>query len=200
MLAGLTVGVSGASAQSLLGAIEAHLTAGASATCPTTTLSEPFLTWGDENSYSLVPGGSFEGSSSEWTLSGGAKQAPGSETFAATGALGSSSLALPARASAQSPFVCISSVEGAFRFFARSEASASLVTAEVVYKTSLGNIVVPVGIVAAKSGWAPSPKFTTIAGLGTAIAGGTVQMALRFTAISGAARIDDVFIDPRMRK
>ena len=40
--------------------------------CDNATLTQPFLPWGDSNSYKLVPGGDFEGSMSGWTLSGGA--------------------------------------------------------------------------------------------------------------------------------
>ena len=29
--------------------------------------------------------------------------------------------------------------------------------------------------------------------------GGTVPMAVRFTALTGSSQIDDVFVDPRMR-
>jgi|GEM_PF-726187 hypothetical protein len=197
-IASLFAGVAPASATTLAASIEAHLQAGATATCPAQTLSEPFLKWGDEGSYGLAPGGSFEGSTSEWALSGAAKLAAGSEPFGVTGSLGASSLSLPAKGSAQSPFVCLSSTEGAFRFFDRSEAAESTVAVEVLYRTSLGNIAVPVGRVLAKSSWEPSPKLATGAALATAIAGGTVEVALRFTATSGASRIDDVYIDPRL--
>jgi hypothetical protein len=32
----------------------------------------------------------------------------------------------------------------------------------------------------------------------SALGGGSAQMALRFTALSGDSQIDDIFIDPRM--
>ena len=173
--------------------------AASTATCPTYALSQPFLKWGDSNLYTLVTGGSFEGSAPGWTLSGGAQRAAGSEPYAATGALGASSLALPVGASAQSPFICVGSEERTFRFFARSEGAEATVRASVVFETPLGNVPVPVGKVVLKSSWEPGPILHTGAVLATAIANGTVHVALRFTSLSGNARIDDVFLDPRHR-
>ena len=40
--------------------------------CNESALSQPFAQWGDSNSYELVAQGDFEGSLSQWTLSGGA--------------------------------------------------------------------------------------------------------------------------------
>jgi hypothetical protein len=173
--------------------------AASTATCPTATLSTPFLRWGDANFYTLVAGGDFEGSLSGWTLSGGAQRVAGSESYAVTGVLGGSSLALPVGASAQSPFTCVGSNERTFRSFARREGTAATIRASVVYETPLGNVAVPVGSFAPNSSWEPSPIFHTGAALATAIANGTVHVALRFTSVSGSARIDDVFLDPRHR-
>jgi hypothetical protein len=171
------------------------------ATCANAAQSEPFLQWGDANSYELVAGGDFEGSLSGWTLAHGAAQAVGSETFGVTGAVGKYSLALPsAGASAQSPFTCVTASDPTFRFFARSEGPAASVIVAVAYQTPLGVIAVTVGTVTPSGGWQPSAAMLT----GTAITGalsanGTAQMALRFTALTGSSRIDDVFVDPRMR-
>ncbi len=146
-----------------------------------------------------MAGGNFEGSAPAWTLSGGAQRVAGSEPYAATGSLGASSLALPVGASAQSPFTCVGSEERTFRFFARSEETEATVRAFVVFATPLGNVAVPVGKVVLKSSWGPSPILQTGAALATAIANGNVHVALRFTSLSGSARIDDVFLDPRHR-
>ena len=200
LLCGLAGLAPSASAETLLGALKSRVAVAKAAACPTGLSSQPFKQWGDESAYSLVPGGSFETSPAEWTLRGGAAPAGGSESFAVTGALGKTSLALPAKASAQSPFVCIASSEDAFRFFLRSEAAESTLTAELVYKTSLGPIAVPVNRLSAKSAWAPSPRIATGALIATIVAGGTLEMAVRFTATSGASRIDDVYLDPRMSR
>ena len=168
------------------------------ASCPSRVTSQPFLRWGDANQYALVTGGDFESALSGWTLSGGAQRAAGSEPYAATGVLGSWSLALPAGATAQTPYMCMSPSERTFRFFDKAEGGKSTILASVVYKTPLGAIALPVGALSAATTWAPSPQFDTGAALAAAISGGTVQVAIRLTALSGAARVDDVFLDPRM--
>ncbi len=181
------------------GPLLASAQATTSSSCPSATLSQPFMRWGDANSYALVPGGDFEGSLSGWTLSGGAQRVAGSESYAVTGALGASSLALPVGATAQSPFMCVGSNERTFRLFARAQTATATVRASVVYETPLGNIAVPVGNIVANGSWAPSPILHTGAVLATAIANGNVHLALRFSTVSGSARIDDVFLDPRHR-
>jgi hypothetical protein len=187
-LAGLA-GLSPASAQA----------ATSTGTCPSSSLSQPFLRWGDSNSYELLAGGDFEGSLTGWTLARGAQKAAGSEPYAATGTLGAWSLALPLGASAQSPFTCVTASDSAFRLFARNEGPAATVLTEVVYKTPLGNVSVPVGTVVLKSGWQPTASLPTGSAIASALSNGTAQLALRFTAVAGSSDIDDVFIDPRMR-
>jgi hypothetical protein len=169
-------------------------------TCPATTLSQPFQNWSDTNYYGLAPGGSFETGEAAWTLSGGAKVASGSETFAVTGKQGSASLSLPEGAVAQSPFTCIEPNDRTLRLFAHSEGPEASVRVAVVYQTYLGNVALPVGKAALNSGWAPTSSFHTGVLIGALLSEGSVHVALRFTAISGGARIDDVFIDPRMRR
>jgi hypothetical protein len=171
-----------------------------SATCPTQAVSQPFAKWGDSNSYALVPGGDFERTPSEWTLSGGAQRVAGSEPYAATGAPGAWSLALPAGATAQTPFMCVGATERTFRLFARGEGFLAAVLPQVVYKTPLGNLAIPVSVIVPKGSWEPTAILKTGAPLATAIANGTVQLALRFTSITGSSRIDDVFLDPRFRR
>jgi len=168
--------------------------------CESQSLSQPFLKWGDSNYYALAPGGDFEGPASPWTLSGGAQRVSGSEPYAVTGALGSWSLALGAGAAAQSPFSCIEPNDRTFRAFARSEGKESSVRVSVVYATFLGNITIPVGTAAAKSAWEPTAAFHTGVLMGALLSEGSVHVALRFTAVSGASRIDDVLIDSRMRR
>ncbi len=159
------------------------------------------MKWGDSNSYQLVAGGDFEGSSSGWTLSHSAAPAASSETYGVTGSVGKYSLALPsAGASAQSPFTCVTASDPTFRFFVRSEGASASVSVAVAYQTPLGVIAVTVGIVTPSGTWQPSAAMPTGAAIAGALSSnGTAQMALRFTALSGSSRIDDVFVDPRMR-
>jgi hypothetical protein len=47
--------------------------------------------------------------------------------------------------------------------------------------------------------WQPTLPILTGSAVGGALSGGTGQVALRTTALTGSSRIDDVFLDPRMR-
>ncbi|HEV3318511.1 MAG TPA: hypothetical protein VG053_02120 [Solirubrobacteraceae bacterium] len=167
--------------------------------CNEATLTRPFAQWGDTSTYELVPGGDFEGSLSGWTLSGGAARVAGSEPYGATGVVGADSLALPAGASAQSPYVCVNASYPTFRLFARNAGLLSTVLVQVVYKTILGPVGLPLGTIALSGEWQPTPPMLTGSLVGALLTGGTAQAALRFTALTGSSRIDDVFVDPRMR-
>jgi hypothetical protein len=167
--------------------------------CNEATLSQPFAQWGDTSSYELVPQGDFEGSLSQWSLAGGAQRTPGSEPYGATGAVGRYSLALPPGATAQSPYTCVNASYPTFRFFARNEGLLSTVLVQVVYKTLLGPVALPLGAVALSGTWQPTLPMLTGSVAGGLLSGGTAQVALRFTALTGDSQIDDVFIDPRMR-
>lgn len=167
--------------------------------CNEAPLTQPFARWGDSSAYELVPGGDFEGSLAGWTLSGGAARVAGSEPFAATGTAGSFSLSLPAGASAQSPFVCVNASYPTFRLFARNGGLLATVLVQVVYKTPLGTVGLPLGTVALSGQWQPTAPMLTGSLVGALLSGGTAQAALRFTALTGSSRIDDVFVDPRMR-
>jgi hypothetical protein len=168
--------------------------------CNTAALTQPFLPWGDTNSYEPVPGGDFEGSLTGWTLSGGAHTVSGSEPYAVTGSLGNASLALPAGASAQTPPLCVNAAYPTFRFFAHNDTLPSTLLVTVVYRTPAGlTIAVPVGVVGTSSDWEPTLPMLTGSVAEGALSGGTAEIALRFTAIAGTSEIDDVYVDPRMK-
>ncbi len=177
----------------------AHAALVSGGACNEASLSQPFLPWGDSSSYELLPGGNFEGSTYGWALSSGAKLAPGSEPYGATGSVGSHSLALSPGASAQSPFTCANASYPTFRFFAHNDGALSTVLVQVVYQTALGSLSVPLGIVALSGEWRPTmPMLTGSVAVG-ALSGGTAHIALRFTALTGTSSVDDVFVDPRMK-
>ncbi|MGA8365251.1 MAG: hypothetical protein WB709_12135 [Solirubrobacteraceae bacterium] len=167
--------------------------------CSDAKLTQPFARWGDSSTYELAPGGDFEGSLSGWTLSGSAARVAGSEPFGATGTVGAYSLALGAGASAQSPYMCVNASYPTFRFFARNAGLLSTVLVQVVYQTALGTVALPLGTVALSGEWQPTLTMLTGSLAGGLLSGGTAQAALRFTALTGSSRIDDVFVDPRMR-
>jgi hypothetical protein len=169
-------------------------------TCPSAPLTQPFATWGDSSNYQLLPGGDFEGSLAGWTLSGGAGQVAGSESYGVTGDVGSYSLALPAGASALSAPMCITSNYPDFRFFLRSASADSAVRVEVVYRGLLGlvsGLLTPSNGLSPDAAWQPSQVLSTSSGIPTLL--GTARLQLRFTGVLGTTQIDDVYVDPHGR-
>ncbi len=158
--------------------------------CNTSPLSQPFAPWRDSAWYELAPGGDFE--SPAWTLNGGAQLVPGSEPYAATGTLGSSSIALPAGSSAQSPVTCVDAAYPTVRFFIQGN---GIVAASLVD----GGLAIPAGVAIASGDWTPTPVMLTTAPLLGLLSGGTAQVSLQLTAITGDPKVDDVFIDPLNR-
>ena len=155
--------------------------------CNDAALSQPFAAWGDLASYEIAPGGDFE--SSGWALAGGARRVAGSESYAAAGAPGSWSLSLPAGSSARSPATCVDAAYPTIRFFI---AGAGTVLVSVVD----GNLEIPAGAAVAAGGWLPTPVMLTNSAVIAAASAGTANVSLRFTAVTGHPRVDDVFIDP----
>jgi hypothetical protein len=189
-VAAIAIATSGASAQAAL------ISTGA---CDSAALTQPFAPWGDHNQYELVPGGDFSGPLSGWTLGGGARVVAGGEPVSVAGAGAGNSLLLPAGASVQTPFACVNASYPTFRFFGRDDSLASAVVVSIVYNEPLvGAVAVPVGTVALSGSWQPTLSMTTLSAVQGLLSGGTAQVALRFTAVLGAAQIDDIFIDPRM--
>lgn len=146
-----------------------------------------------------MPGGSFEGSTSGWTLTSGASVVSGSEPYGITGTVGKASLLLPTRAMAQSPYTCVNAAYPTLRFVGRNNGLLSTLLVQVVYQDPLlGQVTVPVGIVTLSGTWAPTLPMLTASAIPGALSGGTVSVALRFTALTGGSQVDDVYIDPRM--
>ena len=159
--------------------------------CDASAISQPFAPWLDLAPYKLAPGGGFE--TPAWTLNGGAQRLPGSEPYAATGRVGSWSLALPAGSSAQSPSTCVDAAYPSIRFFI---AGTGTVAASVV----VGNLAIPAGIAVAVPGWEPTLVMLTYGPVVGALSDGVAHVSLRLTALTGDPRVDDVFIDPWNRR
>lgn len=156
-------------------------------TCNTSSLSQPFAPWGDNASYELAPAGDFE--SSGWHLYGDAAVVPGSEPFAATGTLGQSSLSLPAGSSATSPLTCVDAAYPTVRMFVGGTGTAAV---SVVWN----GVPIPAGVAVAGGSWTPTLPMVTQSAILGLLSGGTAQVTIAVTALTGNPQIDDVFIDP----
>jgi hypothetical protein len=165
--------------------------------CDNSALSQPFTQWGDNGTYKLAPGADFEGALSGWSLQGGAAQGSGSESYGVTGSVGSSSLSLPAGASATSPATCVNAAYPYFRLFTRTDNPGTVVSISVVYRAPLvGSVTIPVGVVTPTSDWQPTAPMLTASAIPGLLHGGTANVQLQFTASGGTAQVDDAYVDP----
>jgi hypothetical protein len=157
-------------------------------------LSHPFAQFGDNHSYTLVPGGSFESGTAAWSLKGGATTVAGNEPFANSG---SSSLYLPAGSYATSPFMCVGTLSPTFRLYGFSSSASTPLTVQILAKNLFGLLtVLGVGIVyPGQTSWAPTNSALFLQSLG-ALLTNTTQVAFRIAPIGGSWTIDDTYVDP----
>jgi hypothetical protein len=187
----VALGVVGGTIAMALGAAPAS--AGLGLACPSPT-STPFAAWSDYANYAFAPDGGFESGGSGWSLSGGARAVAGNESFYVHSKTDKVSLSLPAGASGTSPGMCISLLSGKMRFVARGDSGAK-VKVQIIYRGLLSSVVgiLDGGTYSVGDSWKPSPQIGMLGGLLPLL---TSSVSFRFTAVGGAASIDDVYLDP----
>ena len=187
----LALGLVGGAMAMAMGAAPAS--AGLGLSCPSAT-STPFAPWTDYASYVFAPDGGFEGGGIGWSLSGGARVGSGNESFYVHSKTDKASLSLPAGASATSPPMCISLLSSKMRFFARGS-SGSKVKVQILYRGVLSSLlgIFDGGTIAPGASWQTSPAIGMLGGVLPLL---TTSVSFRFTAVSGAVAIDDVYLDP----
>lgn len=168
-----------------------------------------FLRWLDPLPYNLATNGGFESGAEGWALSGGARVVSGNEPFYLNSRSDKFSLALPAGASATSPWTC-ASVDGLVaRLVAVASGSAlGSLQVDVLYRNAGGQLKIagltPILTLLHRS-WGPTLPILVLPGtLLSDVAGlslGTVELAFRFRASSGfltssSWRLDDLYVDP----
>ena len=168
--------------------------------CESRTVEQPFLRWLDPANYVLVAGGTFESSSTGWTLSGKAARASGNETWYVHGAGEKWSLALPPGSSATSPSTCVGIEHPTLRLFARNTGSLlSTLKVEVRFEDSGGSVrTATLGLLVGTGSWQPTLPVPVVANLLALLPGERTAVAFRFTpqGKGGNWRIDDVYVDP----
>jgi len=171
----------------------APASAGLGLACPSAT-STPFAAWKDYANYAFAPDGGFESGGSGWSLSGGARAVSGNESYYVHSRTDKTSMSLPKGASATSPGMCISLLSSKMRFLVRGDAGSS-VKVQVVYRGLLSSVlgIFDGGTISAGSTWKPSPALGMLGGVLPLL---TTSVSFRFTAVNGAAAIDDVYLDP----
>jgi hypothetical protein len=175
-------------------------------TCETPAWAWPYRAIGDARTYVLAPDGAFTGGVAKgWQLSGGARLA--SDSARGVG------LALPAGASAISPGMCVDldypHLRFAHKVVGRGAGGIEIKT-EVVYPQLRNPVWTEVkqfdGFQGDRvaSGWRITPDVDLKPDFGGQVPGAR-YVALRLTAVrksstSAEFRVDDVFVDPRMRR
>ncbi len=157
-------------------------------------LSQPFAQFGDNGSYTLVPGGSFEGGTAAWSLEGGAAIVDGNEPFTNSG---SNSLYLPAGSSATSPFMCVGTLSPTFRLFGFSSSADTALSVQILARNIFGVLtVIGAGIVyPGQTSWAPTKAGLFLQSLGALVTNKT-SVAFRIAPVNGSWTIDDTWVDP----
>lgn len=173
--------------------------------CDQTGISQPFSAWGDNRHYVPAPGGTFERRSQGWDLGPGATLTRGGNPHGSDGY----ALTLEPGGSATSPPICVHIDYTVSRMFARTVAGDSPLKVEVLYDNALlGRASAKAADLPPVRSWGPTETWdmpvlsqinldlTSSSGL----AGGT-EVRFRFTAPDdGSWKVDDVWVDPRMRK
>ena len=168
---------------------------GGAAPCAERVFAKVFKPWHDKRLYTLAPGGDFETLAEGWTLEG-ATLAADSSPFQLGEALGASSLELPAGANAVSPPICVERGFQSFRFVARSVSDErAVVKVQVLYAKGREKTTARLKPAAE---WNPTRKLSLAQGRFKVRKGRSAEVQLRFAVISGTARLDDVYVDPRM--
>jgi hypothetical protein len=166
------------------------------ASCPDQpATSQPFLAYGDDDSYFLAPSGDFESGAPGWTLDAGATL---TDSPAGTG----TSLSLPPGASAVSPPICVTRDHVSARLFGQASDGTRRDRARLTV-----DIAGATGALTADRNvrvddtWAPTRQFR----LGASFfdldpTSGTTQIRMSFTNAGPAtAVLDDLWIDPKAR-
>jgi len=163
------------------------------ATCPDAPSTRAFQPWLDFARYTAIPGGDFE--TAGWELDGGAERVAGGTPWRP----GSTVLSLPDGGRATSPPVCISVDRPVVRAFARNVGSPlGLVSVTVIVPTDLGDLRLPIGVVAnLSSDWAPTLPAPVLDNLLTLLGGpGDVRFEFAAHGAGAAWLVDDVLLDP----
>ena len=185
-------------------AANAGLLVSSAKSCASEQFTKPFAAWGDNATYTPVPGGSFESGDAGWTLSGGARVVSGNESYNVRSASDSRSLYIPQGGVATSPSICVGLNEPTVRWF--QEQSSSLLgltgamTVTVLTETSTGLVTeTPVGAGLLGTRWSPSLVGLIATNLLPLLPDNKTAVAFRFRAVTGAWNVDDVYVDPYMR-
>jgi hypothetical protein len=174
------------------------------ASCGYTAFSQPYLPWSDSADYVLTKNGTFEASSSGWTLKNGAKRLAGGNPNLNSGLY---SINLPVGSYALSPKTCIETNFPFARMFAKTTMfdayQTNTLRVDVVYTDAVYNKLVtePAGVVSQTGEWTPSPLLTLPNPENIKPdSNGKLWVQYKFIPLYRSAwKIDDFYVDPKRR-
>lgn len=160
--------------------------------CPSVGLIQPFLAYGDSNSYMLVQGQSvdnFDGTG--WTLSGGANLVATTLADGANGLV----LDLPPGASATSPVTCVQSGMPTARVITQGLGGPNHNGIQVGIWSADGSRFQGNQTISTQSGWSLSDPLVVAPGVGGAT---EVYFTISAKPNAGEQQLYDFAVDPRM--
>ena len=168
--------------------------ASSSSVCSTPSVSQEFLSFGDNNWYTPAPGTSHDNfSATGWTLSGGAKIVSTALKDGNTGSV----LYLPPGASATSPAMCVQSGEPYARQIARVVGTSASNNSLTFYATPTGSSTLSGGMpVLGAPSWALSPPDNVYPGSGSEY----VNFTYKSKTTSPTFEIYNLYVDPKMAR
>jgi hypothetical protein len=165
--------------------------------CESQVLSQPFLPWADPASYTLHPGGNFEGASTKWI---GGTLVSGNEPWYIGAPSDSGSLHVSAGNASVSPSICVGIEHPDIRFFAKGSTPSATLRVEVLFEDAAGSVQsAPIGTVAGTGDWMLTPPIAIVANLLPLLPGSHTAVAFKLTAVSGYWKVDDFYVDPFAR-
>jgi hypothetical protein len=157
---------------------------------------QPFIQFGDQNSYFAFPNNGFESGTTGWKLSG-ASVVSGNEPWYVNGS-GNSSLTIGPGGSASTPKVCAALNAPHWRLFAHSNGANGSLTAQVIFYGLLGNVTGILNFTSFNASgyttWEPTSFIPST--LALPLLTYSAQLRLTSTATSGTWQVDDVYVDP----
>lgn len=157
--------------------------------------------------YVLAPNGNLESGATGWTLTGGAAIQMENESFFVGSKTDKRSLYLPSGSTATTRPMCVQLLHPTFRYFAKNRGTillSTLVVEALVENPLTGKVLVlPAGVHTGGSKWHPSLPGLVVADLVSLLdSNGELAVAFRFRPVGLGAKwqIDDVYVDPMMRR
>ena len=180
-------------------ALTCALPAVAAAACPRGAEGNPFAPLGDNSSYVLLAGGSFESGAPGWSLNNAEVVDEGPAAVEASHAL-----LIGSGGSAVSPQFCVSSEYPSFRFFVRQRSGGMFapLNVNIRWTDSAGWAHEALaGSVQGHAAWALGPVMELASKLPLWMPGATLNARLVFRSGYGSAwAISAVYIDPYSRR